>query len=176
MINFPKFKYHPNPIDNKVFVLSDKTCPCCGNETGYSYVGPFYALDEVEDICPWCIASGRAAEKYDATFVDEDEITEQLSEEQLEHLTRRTPGFFFPQSENWVAHCGDYCQISGFVTWEDIDNDFCKYKNDLFEISKKLELTESFLLNEFKNSQSSLRFYIFKCPSCPYEKLDADYD
>ncbi|GGE06427.1 hypothetical protein GCM10011571_04460 [Marinithermofilum abyssi] len=38
--------------------------------TPYVYNGPFYALENVEVICPWCIKNGAAAKKFDGSFQD----------------------------------------------------------------------------------------------------------
>src|SRR6266542_1799858 len=38
---------------------------------GYVYVGPVYAIEELDEaFCPWCIADGTAAAKFDAEFTD----------------------------------------------------------------------------------------------------------
>ena len=61
----PQFKYHPKPLETGAFE-QDKTveCDCCEQQTSVYYSGPFYCVDEVEHLCPWCIADGSAAEKF----------------------------------------------------------------------------------------------------------------
>ena len=61
----PFFKYHPDPLKTGSFQRVDEpaVCPCCGEKTPVIYTGPFYAIDNVEGLCPGCIASGAAAEK-----------------------------------------------------------------------------------------------------------------
>ena len=58
--NIPVFKYHPDPFATGVFTELEEpaACPCCGEETSVVYEGPFYCVDEVENLCPQCIASG----------------------------------------------------------------------------------------------------------------------
>ena len=53
----PQFKYHPKPLETGAFE-QDKTveCDCCEQQTSVYYSGPFYCVDEVEHLCPWCIA------------------------------------------------------------------------------------------------------------------------
>jgi uncharacterized protein CbrC (UPF0167 family) len=42
---------------------------------GYIYTGPVYAeQDLAEAFCPWCIADGLAAERFQAEFTDPDGI------------------------------------------------------------------------------------------------------
>lgn len=43
-------------------------CDCCEQQTSVYYSGPFYCVDEVEHLCPWCIADGSAAEKFAGSF------------------------------------------------------------------------------------------------------------
>ncbi|EFA4452183.1 hypothetical protein E1E08_10365 [Escherichia coli] len=52
----PQFKYHPKPLETGAFE-QDKTveCDCCEQQTSVYYSGPFYCVDEVEHLCPWCI-------------------------------------------------------------------------------------------------------------------------
>ena len=88
----------------------------------YEYVGPFYSIHEVEGICPWCIANGQAAEKYNLTFIDEDGIDKVDDKLIVEELTKRTPGFFFPQEDNLPSHCGDYCVLLGGANEVDIQS------------------------------------------------------
>jgi uncharacterized protein CbrC (UPF0167 family) len=66
----PKFKYHPDPIKNKVIEKAKTRCPVCNKQREYVYTGPFYSTEDVEGICPWCIADGSAAKKYSGEFQD----------------------------------------------------------------------------------------------------------
>lgn len=71
----PQFKYHPKPLETGAFE-QDKTveCDCCEQQTSVYYSGPFYCVDEVEHLCPWCIADGSAAEKFAGSFQDDASI------------------------------------------------------------------------------------------------------
>ncbi len=35
-------------------------------------MGPTYAIEEVEFLCPWCIADGSALQQFDAVFTTTD--------------------------------------------------------------------------------------------------------
>jgi uncharacterized protein CbrC (UPF0167 family) len=66
-MEFPVFKYHPDPRATGAVVAGDSECPCCKSGHWFRVRGhPIYAVEEVEDICPWCIASGEAARCFDA--------------------------------------------------------------------------------------------------------------
>jgi len=65
MIGYPIFKYNPNAEGLGIIKKEKATCPVCGHDRDYVYTGPFYSVDEIEGICPWCIKDGSAAQKYD---------------------------------------------------------------------------------------------------------------
>src|SRR5215475_2947697 len=67
----PQFRYHPDPVSTGSVVAEPVECVCCGERRSHVYAGPVYAVDElVRELCPWCIASGRAATMFDAQFTD----------------------------------------------------------------------------------------------------------
>ena len=75
-----EFKYHPDPLGTGAF-KNDQTvvCSCCGKETAVYYTGPFYSVEDVGKLCPECIGSGRASEKFDGEFQD-GESTDSVSD------------------------------------------------------------------------------------------------
>lgn len=71
-------------------------------------MGPIYCEEDLEGgVCPWCIESGEAARKWDATFVDTEAFTGEVPEETLAEIVERTPGFATWQGESWPVCCGD---------------------------------------------------------------------
>jgi uncharacterized protein CbrC (UPF0167 family) len=95
----PTFKYHPDPVASGIFVPSETSCVRCGENRGWVYTGPVYAIEDYEScICPWCIADGTAHEQLDATFTDEDGIGgegawDSVPPDVIEAVACRTPGF-----------------------------------------------------------------------------------
>ena len=75
-LGIPTFKYHPDPLNTGAFEISEEgvVCDCCGKVTHIYYEAPFYAVDDIDYLCPACIASGKAAEKFDGSFQDDYEI------------------------------------------------------------------------------------------------------
>jgi uncharacterized protein len=120
-MKLPSFKYHPNPIDTGSIEPSENVCESCGQSGGFIYKGPVYAEEELIDaICPWCIDDGTAHEKFDAQFVDSAGIGgygewEEVSDEIVEEVACRTPGFDGWQQERWFTHCGDAGEFRGAV-------------------------------------------------------------
>jgi uncharacterized protein CbrC (UPF0167 family) len=128
----PKFRYHPDPIASGSVEESDRQCRACGERRGYIYAGPVYSEEALEDsICPWCIADGSAAEKFEASYVDSEAFADGTPEAAMEEISLRTPGYNSWQSEHWPMCCGDatvfvtpagiaeirasYRQLEGFV-------------------------------------------------------------
>ena len=109
--NLPIFKYHPDPLATGIFSELEEpaVCPCCGEETSVIYEGPFYSVEEVENLCPACIANGAAAKKFDGEFQDSDSTDEVDDPAKLDELVHRTPGYYGWQQEYWRAHCDDFC-------------------------------------------------------------------
>ena len=111
----PTFRYHPEPLVTGSIRASRAVCRCCSRARGYIYAGPVYCEDELrEALCPWCIASGVAAEQFDAVFSDDHQLLQSaLDDEIVREVTRRTPGFNGWQQEVWLSHCNDVCAFYG---------------------------------------------------------------
>jgi uncharacterized protein len=117
----PVFRYHPDPLASGSVVPSDLECRCCGRARGHIYTGPVYAEEELnEALCPWCIADGSAAERFDATFVDPGGVGDYGSWDEVppavvDEVAERTPGFTGWQQERWWTHCGDAAAFLGLA-------------------------------------------------------------
>lgn len=113
MSQIPSFKYHPDPIASGSIEQRDITCVCCGERRSYVYVGPVYGERDLdEQICPWCISSGLAHNKFGAEFTDIDAIGNydpavSLAPDIRAEIAFRNPGFNGWQQERWLVHCDD---------------------------------------------------------------------
>ncbi|MFJ1298458.1 CbrC family protein [Pseudomonadota bacterium AL_CKDN230030165-1A_HGKHYDSX7] len=124
-MDLPTFRYHPNPLSTGSVVESDNECVCCGQARGFVYAGPVYAEDEYDEcICPWCIADGSAADKLEASFTDDEGIGgddwDDVSDEVIEAVSRRTPGFGGWQQERWWTHCDDAAAFIGHAGHDEL--------------------------------------------------------
>jgi len=124
-VTLPRFRYHPDPVATGSIEPSDTVCVCCGQARGYIYTGPVNAAEELDDsLCPWCIADGSAAERFDAEFTDAAGIASGLwpavPDAVTEEVSRRTPGFTGWQQERWWTHCGDAGEFLGRAGVDDL--------------------------------------------------------
>ena len=143
----PTFKYHPDPLKTGAFSQGEvHTCGCCGKQTDVWYEQPFHSSQDVECLCPECIASGKAAEKFDGEFVDACSVGEVSDSAKLDELVRRTPCYIGWQQEYWYAHCDDFCEFD----FEDI--------------------------KECLTNNGSMQGYLFRCLHCGEYFLYADCD
>lgn len=70
--SLPHFRYHPDPFKTGVFKDdASVVCECCEQATDVYYCGSVYCVANVNYLCPHCIASGAAAAKFDASFIQD---------------------------------------------------------------------------------------------------------
>lgn len=202
-MQLPYFKYHPDPISTGSIEKSSKICEACEKLRGYIYIGSFYSKDNVSDICPWCIDSGFAAEKYDGSFVaqiDLDQVVDtietkksvfgtflaklgviksstddRLNDNWSEELFRKTPGFSSYQEEIWLSHCEAPCEFRGIATAEDFKNISEEEKLKLFQNSS---VCDEYLkeLQEGANETKHEYYFKFVCSSCNEIRFLEDLD
>jgi uncharacterized protein CbrC (UPF0167 family) len=175
-MKLPHFTYHPDPVATGMFISKEAVCPCCEKPTEIVYASQPYCVDEVEDLCPWCIADGSAAEKYEATFVDDLPLVEaELDEEIIEAVTCRTPGYISWQQEAWLTCCGDACEFHGDLEKAELailPEDTISEFRDEHEIDE--ELWKS--LQAHYEPKGSPAIYKFVCRHCRKVHLGFDYD
>jgi uncharacterized protein len=115
------FKYHPDPVATGAFMQEQGACECCLSVKALLYRGPFYAVEEVEDLCADCISNGAAAEKFDGSFNDVwIEDSQGVTAEVIDEIAHRTPGYESWQGNIWLYHCNDGCEFHGNATAVDI--------------------------------------------------------
>jgi len=165
----PRFPYHPNPVATGSVTTSDELCACCGQERGWVYTGPLYAADAPDSgICPYCIAFGKAAERYDATFADG--IEGDVPDDVVTAVLRRTPGFPARRSPYWLAHCGDGAEFLGFAGAEELE----RYPDAVEHLRRQWpdEHVDGFLTALDKDGGPTA--YLFRCRVCATHLAYAD--
>ena len=174
-MDLPFFKYHPNPLATRAFTQAQYAvvCDCCGCSTHIYYDGPFYAIDDINYLCPKCIASGAAAKKFDGAFQDDGCLeTEVLDAEKVDELIHRTPWYSGWQQEYWRSHCGDFCAFIGYVGAAEL-----KALGVLDEVLDDPQWSEAEkdLIKTSVNG-GSLQCYLFKCLHCGKHMVWMDCD
>ena len=174
-LGIPTFKYHPSPLATKAFEESKEglVCDCCGEVTHIYYQTPFYSIDDVECLCPTCIANGNAATKFNGSFQDDLSIEEGVDDlDKIDELIHRTPGYCGWQQEYWRVHCGDFCAYLGYVgaselkalgIMEEVLDD------PIWDDEQKQMIKESV-------NGGHLQCYLFKCLHCGKHLVWMDYD
>ena len=174
-LDLPFFKYHPNPLATGAFTQAQYAvvCDCCGCSTHIYYDGPFYAIDDINYLCPNCIASGAAAKKFDGDFQDDGCLEPKvLDAEKVDELIHRTPGYSGWQQEYWRSHCGDFCAFIGYVRAAEL-----KALGVLDEVLDDPQWSEEEkdLIKTSVNG-GSLQCYLFKCLHCGQHMVWMDCD
>lgn len=168
--SLPAFRYHPDPIASGSVVTSTTKCKCCKKVRGFIYGGPAYSDDDLDDaLCPWCIADGSANEKYDATFVDSEAFDDDATEEAINTICERTPGFNAWQGEKWPSCCGEPAAFVTPAGYDDIQTRFPRLEGELMMyIVHKLGVSggaATRTLKSLKRDHSPTAF-VFKCLHC----------
>lgn len=167
----PKFKYHPNLYQTDMVVFENGVCECCGKEVD-AYIGNMYAAEEVTCICLDCVASGKAAEKFDGEFIQDAE--KQIGDAcKTEELFKRTPGYISWQGEHWLVCCDDYCAYLGTVGTEELEE-----MQIIEEVLADYEENGWYIddMREYLTKDGSLCGYLFRCLHCRKYRLWVDAD
>ena len=164
MLPIPIFPYHPDPFASKVVVAANEICECCEQRRTLFYVGPFYAVQEIEKICLWCVADGSAAEKFDGMFVDDMNFDGQnMPKKIVDQITRRTPSYSAWQQEQWLTHCGDACEFHGFPSADELKAAPESTRMHCDPVNESEQAWNSAIEN-FEAGDAG--FYKFKCHHC----------
>jgi uncharacterized protein len=169
--SLPKFDYHPDPLATGSVVPSNAICECCGQIHGFIYDGPVYSEDEVDAICPWCIADGRAHAELGASFTDENGIGgygewDAAPKAVIETVAYRTPGFEGWQQEQWWTHCGDAAEFLGPMGLHELE---ALGEAAVLAIKANAGLSDGPELEAFMaalDKEDSPRAYVFRCRKC----------
>ena len=95
-------------------------CPCCEQRRSHIYGGPIYAREEIEEVCPWCIADGSAARKWAAQFNDVIRLPDAVPKAVIQEILERTPGFETWQGNSWLFSEDDAMIFVGEVVGKDL--------------------------------------------------------
>jgi uncharacterized protein CbrC (UPF0167 family) len=167
----PSFPLFPDPVGVGVIEKSKKKCDCCGRARGWIYTGPVYCADDEPSLCPWCIADGSAAEKFDATFNDTGTLYAHPSTpsdppaDELETVEQRTPGYNNWQGNCWYACCGHAAVYLGDASGEDLSGRWADAVDVVFADSESIFEELGGAMQDLERGESP-GVYVFRCSHC----------
>lgn len=177
--SLPNFRYHPDPVATGSIERSHDECLACGRSTGFMYVGPVYAVEDLVDaFCPWCIAYGSAAARFDADFADVGwGVPEDVPAAVLDEIAYRTPGFRSWQGGHWLYHCREGCAFLGDVGTAELQG----YPDGVEALRREADgfgwddeqITEYL---ESLRKGGSPTAYLFRCLVCGTHLAYSDFD
>ena len=167
--SLPQFKYNPNAYELDIFERFNGTCECCGKSGDIFYQG-LYCAEDVDYVCPDCIASGEAAKKFDGEFpcgynrIDNPDA--------IDELAHRTPNFTSWQDQEWKDCCGDFCAYLGPVGTKELEE--LGIADELFEEDGSFEGWKDARADLVKNSWFT--GHLFQCLHCGKYQLIVEVD
>lgn len=171
MRRLPFFRYQPNAYANGSIINEIGVCDCCGLKTTH-YIPNMYAEQNIKCICLVCAITGKAAQKFDGTFIqDAEEILP--DKDKTEELFKRTPGYLSWQGENWLVCCDDYCAFIGPVGAQELQ-DMGIFDDVTKEYADKWNVPNAVFDDLSKTGSPG--GYLFQCLHCKKYHLDLDYD
>ena len=175
----PVFRYHPEPTVTGSVRPSADECLACGRQRGFKYVGPVYAVEELDEaFCPWCIADGSAASAFDAEFTDVGwGVPSDVPQAVIDEISKRTPGYSSWQQDHWLYHCGDGCAFLGTVGRQELERfpDALETLRRDWEADGSDEPEVTAFLNILTTDDSPTA-YLFRCLVCGCDHVYTDAD
>ncbi len=168
IIGLPQFKYHPNLYLSDMVTFETNVCNCCGKKV-HAYISHMHTRFKVTCICLDCVASGKAAEKFDGYFNEDDSPVK--SPEKNDELCKRTPGYYSWQQEKWLNCCNDHCAYLGRVGKADLD-DLGIYQEVVAECEKR-EVWVNELIDDM-TPDGWVNGHLFQCLHCGKYHLHVD--
>ncbi len=152
----------------------------CGKATGYVYTGSFYSVEDdlEESLCPWCIANGKAAKKFDGMFADEALFVDEVPAKVIKEVTTRTPGFSSWQQEDWPICCKDATAFIGPVGHSELTADYDDWTYDvtLYIVNEmKIYNNEALAFLKTLDRDQGPTAYLFRCLHCGQNHAYIDF-
>lgn len=177
MEEIPTFAYHPDPRASESLEESDASCDACGRARGLVYSGAVYAVHPKLQICPWCIADGTAAAKFDAAFSDTAPwVPEGLPQDVVEEIEQRTPGFESWQGAHWLFHCNDGAAFISRVGGKELSTHpdaLEMIRQECADSGWDAEQTDAYL--DAMHADGEVTGYLFRCIQCGAHLAYSDF-
>ncbi|WP_075833301.1 CbrC family protein [Deinococcus marmoris] len=170
-----EFHYYADPTGDSVFEQTSIVCSACGKHREWKYQGVFYSIHDDLVICPWCIADGLAAKKFDGEFQEAD-FAETASRDSVLAVRTRTPSVATWNPIFWPDHCSECCQYIGDLRnhWSVEIIESATAQADIRAIAEITRMTTGEILEWAKRGAIYLR--LFQCVQCGNYRLALDLD
>jgi uncharacterized protein CbrC (UPF0167 family) len=132
-----------------------------------------YCREEVNVLCPQCISNGKAAEKYNGSFIQDAETIENGADK-TDELFHRTPGLNSWQGEHWLAHCNDYCVFIGDVGTKELEE--MGIADEVFADYETMNEFDIETVRSYLEKAGGMAGYLFQCSHCGKYRLWVDAD
>jgi uncharacterized protein CbrC (UPF0167 family) len=175
------FRFSPNAYELGFFVAEPLVCSCCARAREWRYRGSFYTRVSDVRLCPWCVADGSAARRFDGSFSDwlgidgvpiEPNEPLTVDEDAAREITDRTPSYPSWQQEEWRSHCGLPCAFIGFVGVDDLPG---LLSDPVF--ARDVDGGVGFpgdVVRSYLRRDGDLAGYLFRCVVCEAHRLHVD--
>lgn len=175
-MDLPFFRFHPDPLGTGAIVRQAGHCVCCNQDVDYLYVGPSTSIHDLEEkLCPWCIASGEANEKFDVEFSDPQPLEDAgISPDLIEEVTCKTPGYVCWQQPAWEVHSGHPCSFIGDASIKSLQA-MTQDEWQAFMESAKLDRDEFEELLGIYRPNSNPGIYHFRCLESGFNRFRMEY-
>jgi uncharacterized protein CbrC (UPF0167 family) len=100
---------------------ADTVCGICAQRRSYRYAGSVLSdVDHgLDELCPWCIADGTAARRWQARYGELDPDQDGGAPPDVaDRVFSRTPGYVSWNDDHWPGHHADVCVFLGPVRTE----------------------------------------------------------
>ncbi|MGH9822042.1 MAG: CbrC family protein [Blastocatellia bacterium] len=125
-------------------------------------------IDLDEHLCPWCVADGAAAKKFDVCFNNTGTM-DNVSEDVMDEIEQRTPGLVAWQEAQWLVCCNDAAAFLGLAGAEELRRSFPKAVPTVKDyLREQLNLSGSDLRDVFDSldKEGQPTAYVFQCLHC----------
>jgi len=165
-----------DPVSDGTIEESPAECSACGRSRGFVITSTAYGIDVPNDaqFCPWCVADGRAHQRYGVTF---NEVGADASQEAAGEVAQCTPGFLTWQDWAWPTHCGDVGVYLGQPTGDELRANQEAYDALLANIRQFDWGPDDDYVRVFVDGLGgSSVAYVFECPRCGKQLVEWDAD
>lgn len=159
-------------------------CSLCGEEGIWFDSGGYYGVNEIECICPKCLASGKLKDHdIEANITYPKEVYDSIGEEKgsalIDVISYQTPQLPVLQDGSWPFMNGDFCIFEkiaskhDFQSKEEFRNSFSKDDQENSDLDWLWDVLPEHEISSLKNGNYDISVYLFTNHGAKYCTWDA---